>query len=326
MAKRKRLTPASITSSPELETKAFPNGVAQYTRAPIAQVAGNAATHAALEEIVGEVQAARTEGRLVQALALEEVQEGHLLRDRIACDQAELDALKASLQARGQQAPIEVVELPEGGFGLISGFRRLRALSELLSETGEARFGQVQALIKPIGSVSDSYVAMVEENEIRAELSFYERARVACAATELGVFPTRSKAVQSLFSTASPAKRSKITAFMKLHDAWPAGTLKYPAAIPERLGLALVAAIDADPKYAARLKDALRKTPPETAADERAALERYLRKGAGPTKSKGTEIAPGIMLEARKGRVVLSGTGITETLRRDLEAWLSQWQ
>jgi hypothetical protein len=34
------------------------------------------------------------------------------------------------------------------------------------------------------------------------------------------------------------------------------------------------------------------------------------------------EIAEGVRLEARRGRVVLSGVGVTDALRRDLEAWL----
>jgi hypothetical protein len=34
-------------------------------------------------------------------------------------------------------------------------------------------------------------------------------------------------------------------------------------------------------------------------------------------------VIPGVTLEARKGRVVLSGKGVTEALQRDLKAWLA---
>ena len=87
MAKRKRLTPATIleqgTPSPALETKSgYPFGVAP-TRAPIAQVASEAATQAALDEVAGEMQSARNEGRMVLSLPLEAIRADHLVRDRM---------------------------------------------------------------------------------------------------------------------------------------------------------------------------------------------------------------------------------------------------
>ena len=88
MAKRKRLTPATIleqgTPSPALETKSgYPFGVAP-TRAPIAQVASEAATQAALDEVAGEMQSARNEGRMVLSLPLEAIRADHLVRDDAA--------------------------------------------------------------------------------------------------------------------------------------------------------------------------------------------------------------------------------------------------
>jgi ParB family chromosome partitioning protein len=80
-----------------------------------------------------------------------------------------MDALKASLAARGQQTPIEVVELVEGRYGLISGWRRLHALRANGAKT-------VKAIITAPREVSDAYVAMIEKNEIRVDLSYFERA------------------------------------------------------------------------------------------------------------------------------------------------------
>ena len=69
MAKRKRLTPATALSEPlpdDLETKSgYPFGVAPKPRAPIAQVAGEAAAQAALNELVDEMAQARRGGRLL---------------------------------------------------------------------------------------------------------------------------------------------------------------------------------------------------------------------------------------------------------------------
>ena len=134
MAKRKRLTPASITgaeNAPEapLEAKAgYPLGVAPpaRTRAPIAQVAGEASVQAALTEVAEELQAARDTGRLVQMLSLGAVKVDHIHRDRLINNAEDMAALKASISARDQQAAIEVVDLGEGQYGLISGWRRLQ--------------------------------------------------------------------------------------------------------------------------------------------------------------------------------------------------------
>jgi ParB family chromosome partitioning protein len=340
MAKRKRLTPPVITPSDAAETESIPGGLETKSmqtyplgvhppipasRPPIAQVAGDASNQAALEEVAQELQSARSQGRMVQALPLEAIKADHLVRDRLALDASEMEALKTSLHARGQQTPIEVVDLGQGAYGLISGLRRLTALKELQAGGGE--IAHIQALIKPIDTVSDSYVAMVEENEIRANLSFYERARLAAEASKLGVYPTAQRAVQALFASASSSKRSKIITFLTVHAALDSA-LQFPSAIPERVGLALAGAIEADTGFAPKLRDALRKNPAEDAKEERAALERALTRvgkaKAAPKASKGREVAPGVRFEAQKGRVVLSGQGVTPQLQEALALWLAE--
>ena len=340
MAKRKRLvvpdamqTAESDSKTTELETKSMPRyplGVHPpvSSRPPIAQVAAEASAQAALEEVSNELDAARSEGRMVLSLPLEKIKEDHLVRDRMVIDAEDMDALMGSLRSRGQQTPIEVVQLEAGQYGLISGWRRVSALKALLSETGEGRFATVQALVRPLNAASDSYVAMVEENEVRANLSFYERARLAAEAAKLGIYPTPERAVQKLFAAASASKRSKITAFLKVHATF-AAALSFPAAIPEKLGLALSSALDADPQFAKRLKDILRQLTPATAAEERAVLERALKRVnaqgqvMGKAKALTEKITPDIALDHRKGRVVLSGKGVNDDLLTDLRAWLA---
>ena len=344
MAKRKRLTPAALTpDSPAgtgIETKSQPvRPPSSVTRAPIAQVAGDTAARAALEDLAGEVNKARATGRLVQSLPLSDVQANHLLRDRIVSDPDEMGALKRSIQARGQQTAIEVVELEGGGYGLISGFRRLAALKELFKDTEDQQFATVQALIKPKDSASDSYVAMVEENEIRVDISLYERARIAVEAVKLGVYPTASQAVQTLFAHASPAKRSKIKSFIRIHDVL-GPVLSFPAAIPERLGLSLSAALEASDDFGRKLRDNLRNNPAQDAAKERQLLERALRPSKAvkptskvrrtrPSSSAGQampaqedEIVSGVTVTEREGALVLSGRNVTPALRADLIGWL----
>ena len=118
MAKRKRLTPARPPFfDAEPGTSAAPPST---TRAPIAQVAGDVAITAAFDEVKSELQTAQREGRMVLALPLDAVRADYLIRDRLSCDPEELHALKESLRTRGQQTPIEVTDLGNGRYGLIT--------------------------------------------------------------------------------------------------------------------------------------------------------------------------------------------------------------
>ena len=112
---------------------------------------------------------------------------------------------------------------------------------------------------------------MVEENEIRLGLSQYERARVAALATERGVFESEKAALLALFATASRPKRSRIRAFLEIYHALD-GTLRFPAALPERLGLALVERLRDG--SGPRIAEALAAAAPATAEAEQALLAR----------------------------------------------------
>ncbi|WP_419739430.1 ParB/RepB/Spo0J family partition protein, partial [Ruegeria sp.] len=271
MAKRKRLTPARAdfqsagTPGTAPETKSMFPPV--QSAPPIAQVAGDTALQAAVDDLSAEIRIARVEGRLVQQVPLTAIEEAHLVRDRIAVDGEEMSALVESIRARGQQTPIEVVQLSEDRFGLISGWRRLTALKALHAETGEDRFATVQALLRRPESASDAYLAMVEENEIRIGLSYYERARIVARAVEQGVYPDEGSALRGLFATASRAKRSKIGSFIPIYHALDE-ELRFAAAIPERLGLALSKALRGNLKLGKRIAQSLRNAPPENSDAE----------------------------------------------------------
>jgi hypothetical protein len=340
MAKRKRLSPAGPLDSDHVgrapETKStFPPGLGG--RPPIAQVAGEAASLAALEELSGEMARARAEGRIIQALPLASVDETYLVRDRMLADEEELAVLMESLKARGQQSPIEVVELGQGRYGLISGWRRLTALRRLAGAEGQGGEPRtVLAVLRRPETASDAYLSMVEENEIRVGLSFYERARIVARAAEEKVYPDARAALSGLFASASRSKRSKIGSFLRLYEALD-DRLSFASAIPERLGLALVKALEDDSGFRDRLRDRLRKTPAGTPSEEIAALERAV-KGQGekptlkasldtkltpePTAYRSQEVAPGITLQPRGDTLVLSGAGVTDGFRAELEAWL----
>ena len=322
MAKRKRLDPTPLPGAPEIKSS-------PVSRAPIAQVSGDSSAAAALSEMTEAFTRARAEGRLVQALPLDAVRADHLVRDRLAVDEDALADLIASIRARGQQTPIEVVELADG-YGLISGWRRLAALRRLHAETGAEAFAAVQALLRRPAEASEAYQAMVEENEIRVGLSYYERARIAVRAAEARVYADRQAALRGLFAAASRPRRSKIASFMAVHDALD-GALRFPAAIPERLGLRLAKALEADPALGPKLRARLRKAEPPDAAAEAALLTRALapepKSSAGPIGG-GEEIRPGVFLEVTGGylkpKLTISGPKVDNALRERLTAWLKE--
>jgi ParB family chromosome partitioning protein len=282
---------------------------------PIADVAGDTAGRAALEEVAREMTAAEQEGRVVKKIPLSQISVHHLSRDRMVFDVAEMEALKASIAARGQQTPIEVLRLSGGTFGLISGLRRYEALRALGVD-------HALTLIKSPEGARGEYQAMVEENEIRAGLSFYERANIAVATVGQGVYPDVHAAVKGLFAHAPKAKRSKIIKFVTLREAL-GKSLRFPAAIPEHLGLALAKAIEADRKLATKIGAALKKADPQEATVERSVLEQALKQPKTAPLHR-EEIAPGLRLETKAGRAVLSGRAVDDAFLAALKAWLAQ--
>ena len=314
MAKRKRLEVPTETISPDLETKfAFPTPRA---RMPIADVAGEVAGRAALEEVAREMTAAEDEGRVVKKLPLDRIAQRHLARDRIVLDEDEMTALTASIEARGQQTPIEVLRLPGDRYGLISGLRRIEALKRLGRR-------DVLAIIRQPATSQDAYQAMVEENEIRANLSFYERAQIAVAAVEQGVYPNIKAAVKGLFAHAPAPKRTKISKFVTIREELGAA-LRFPTAIPEHLGMKLAQAIDGQPDRASGIALRLGQADVQDAAEERAVLEAVLKGPEGPKPAR-TEIAAGLRLETKAGRAVLSGQAVDADFLKALTDWARTW-
>ncbi len=269
MAKRKRLTPATVDST----IAPSPAPAAGLTRGlgggrpPIADVAHDAAATSALNEVAQTLTEARNEGRLIQKIPLAQIDETYLVRDRIETAPDEMAALLDSLRARGQQTAIEVAALEDGRYGLISGWRRLAALRTLSADKESPELDTILAIIRAPQDAADAYVAMVEENEIRVNLSFYERARIVAQAVDKDVYRTDRLALAALFSAVPRAKRSKIGSFIpivrRLDDV-----LRFPTALTEKAGLTLAKALETDPGLAARLNAALQKAKPATAQEE----------------------------------------------------------
>lgn len=339
MAKRKRLGGADPdrVGQAALETKAmFPLGVARHS-APIADVARDSAATAALEEMTDRWHAARDGGRLVLSLSHDAIDLAYLQRDRVAIDADEMASLTQSLSERGQQIPVEVVALPgNAGYGLLSGWRRCKALRSLHAETGEARFATVQALLRRPEEASDAYRTMVDENEIRASLSHFERARIVVKAVEAGVFVDEEAGLAGLFGTVPRARRSKIRSFMVLVHALE-GALAFPDKISERAGLGLVQRMQADAGFGPRLRAALIDEAPADAAAEQAVIKSALDSSEGEKKDSlklliendpdaGGEVLATLndvcVIRLPNGTLILSGSGVTEAFTGNLMDWL----
>lgn len=311
MAKRKRLTPANPAwfDGPAPETKSM------FSAAPIADVARDASSTAALNELSDSLARAREEGRMVVQIPLARIVTDHLVRDRVVVEEEAMQTLMTSLRSRGQQTPIEVVQLAPDRYGLISGWRRCKALAALAEEAGDPA-PTVLALLRRPEEAAGAYLAMVEENEIRVDLSYFERARIVAKAVEEGVFASERTALQELFHAASRAKRSKIGSFLPVVRALD-GALRFPQALSERLGLGLAQALTEDADFAADLQARLAAADRADAEAETAVLAKALAEWKKTLKAA-TETNPAAAAPAFRDETIGAFT-----LRRHADGTLS---
>jgi ParB family chromosome partitioning protein len=142
-----------------------------------------------------------------------------------------LDELVASIRAHGLRSPVEVFPLPaimlagepgEPAYGLVSGLRRLKAF-QMLRDEGLEGFDAIPAFLRDM-TPTEAFRAMIEENDIRADISPWERGRAALLAVEHGFFETLEQAVDGLHPAASKQKRARIRALARvveaMDDAW----------------------------------------------------------------------------------------------------------
>lgn len=217
--------------------------------APIAQVAADAAqftTGETAEVKINRIDAAKLreaqeQGLLIEEIPLDQIKTTDLVRDRRIIDKTELDELILAIQSNGLRLPIEVYVDEEGGYQLISGYRRMLAF-RALAENYPGGFQQIKAIIRPKRDLGSSFMAMIEENEIRANLSHYERGRIAVLAARQEAFLSIDDAVAKLFATASKAKRSKVRSFAEVFECL-GDVLSFPEDLTERRGLRLAGAI-----------------------------------------------------------------------------------
>ncbi len=264
MAKRRKLEAPSSDALEQIEAEFEVSAGARPALAPIAQVASEAAegtdvlgveTRAKLAEAEAYRQA-DAKGLVMKEIPLDLILMDEFARDRAVIDRDELTELRVSIVKNGLRLPIEVYALADtsGGheYALISGYRRLLATQEALNGTGLDRFKTIKAIIRPPADSAAHIAAMVEENEVRASLSHYERGRVAVLSAHNGVFANVEAAVDALFPFASKAKRSKIRSFALVFEEL-GDMFDFPEALTERQGLAIAAALREGAEHDLRL-------------------------------------------------------------------------
>lgn len=295
MAKRRRLETPSSADLDRIEEQfrsetsdrpALGRGIA-----PIAQVAADSAAlstvesadvraaRAKVEADAARLHSAQEQGLLIAELPVDQIDEGAMIRDRMVMSEEDMQELRLSIAAHGLRLPIEVFEMvvPEGQgrrYGLLSGYRRLHAVRALYDLTQAEKHSRIRALIRPRTEADEAFVAMVEENEVREELSHFERGRIAVIAANQGAFANTEEAVNKLFATGSKAKRSKVRSFALIFEEL-GDMLRFPEALTERSGLRLSAALRNGAE--ARLRQALSLRIPDDADAEWALIEPVLQ-------------------------------------------------
>lgn len=268
--------------------------------AAVAQPASSAdrAEQARLQASDADLKRARESGLLMVELPLNEIDADVIVRDRTALDEAQMQELRESISSNGLRLPIEVFELANSSaagahYGLLSGYRRLMAMRGLLGLTADPKYGTIRAIIRPRTESDGAFVAMVEENEVRAQLSHFERGRIAVIAAQQGAFVNTEDAVNRLFATSSKAKRSKIRSFATIFEEL-GDLLNFPDALTEKRGLLLAQSLRQGGEGV--LRDVLERGHPGTADEEWALLEQVMaeqtptsrdpRRGGRPAAAK----------------------------------------
>lgn len=347
MAKRRKLEAPSADDLNRIEEEFRRETVApgQGARgiAPIAQVAAAAAAQApALDPEARAEQArlaadaeklreAEAEGRLMTDIPLSEIDADALIRDRTQLIESEMVELKHSIAANGLRLPIEVYERadPDEGqprYVLLSGYRRLMAYRGLLELTGYDKYRRIRALVRPRAEVDAAYVAMVEENEVRAELSHFERGRIAVIAAQQGAFVNVEDAVSKLFATASKAKRSKVRSFALIFEEL-GDMLAFPEDLTERRGLRVAQALRSGLEPV--LREALAAADPQDAEAEWAAMEPVIQRAEASPRDASRGGRPSRTSPAagwRNADTLQTSAGITIRKMRDSRGFVLRFE
>ncbi len=143
-----------------------------------------------------------------------------LIRDRTTLDPEALESLQISLLAEGLRQPVEVWALREPTqtrqYGLISGLRRLTAFRNLAGINPS--FDTIPAFMRSPADLPAAMAAMVTENEIRTQITPWEKGALIVSATKAQIFPTIDTAIAALFPAVSRQTRNRLRNYADVVD------------------------------------------------------------------------------------------------------------
>lgn len=239
-------------------------------------------------------------------IPLSDINPDALPRDRTANDAEALAELQLSIVSEGLRQPIEVFEYAEDDegphrYGLISGYRRLSVYRWLERET-------IPAFLRRPRDVGQMLTAMVSENEIRAQISPWEKGRLILTCLKYELYPNADTAIDALFPALSRQKKSRLRGLVLVVETFD-GLIN----TPERLSTArldrLAAALRAG--WEDLLLNALPHRRSHSLESQWAALEPVIHEALNP---RANEAAPGSPRAPR--RMLKPGRNIV--VRREL--------
>lgn len=166
----------------------------------------------------------------IETLPLDQIDPNALPRDRTALDPTALAELELSIAAHGLRMPIEVCRAKDDNgppYALISGFRRFTAHRNL----GRT---EIPAFLRTPADATDAMAQMIEENEIRADISPWERAKIVLTAIDAGLFATIDDALPRLFPTYDKHRRARLRATAEIVEHFGDHALSDPRSLSQR--------------------------------------------------------------------------------------------
>lgn len=165
-----------------------------------------------------------------------------LPRDRMDLDATALGELAASILAGGLRQPVEVWRKSDPDaqppYGLISGYRRLMAHRDLGLPT-------IPAFLRAPADIPQAMAQMIAENEIRAQITPWEKGRILVEAVEQGIFPTLDAALPALFPNLDRNRRHRLRSVAEVVQYLGDHLLTEPARLNQKQLLRISAALRA---------------------------------------------------------------------------------
>ncbi|WP_158569273.1 ParB/RepB/Spo0J family partition protein [Pseudotabrizicola alkalilacus] len=166
----------------------------------------------------------------LRLIPIAQIDANALPRDRRVMAEADITTLQDSIRDSGLRQPIEVFAQsspkPPFLYGLISGFRRLTAVTRLGHTT-------VPAFVRTPETYDQAFAEMVGENEIRVQISPWEKARLVMTAVQGFYYPTPDAAIAALFPMLSRQSHYRMRSHVDVIEAL-GGTLKTPEQLSSR--------------------------------------------------------------------------------------------